>query len=118
MTDLPEPTRRGFLGHVAGAYLCTSALAMGGAAAEPLKRLMDAYATECSALEGGFGDTPEGPALPAWDAINSEDGLPPAQSREVALEALRLAIEMAPDFGNMPGPANLTASALAYFKTA
>lgn len=80
---------------------------------EPLAAMIRAYRDEDAVVQSFPGDIPEDFEHAAFMALTDYD-LPPARSRAVALDALRLAIE----FGKAHADASvgLTAAALAYFE--
>ncbi|MFG1341361.1 hypothetical protein [Xanthobacter autotrophicus] len=116
MSELRPTSRRGFLGHVAGAYLATGALTAGAVAlADPLLALVEAYRDECARLDAIPGNILDDEPMPVWDALN-EGRIPAATSTEGAIAALRLAKEMCEDFGGADAIPNLIGAALRFLE--
>ena len=113
MTDLP--TRRGFLGHVAGAYFAAGALTSAVVLADPLADMIDAYRQELQHVNDLPGDPPDDFV---WRAMNALDGksVPAPASRETALDALRIARAECRDNCAPPMVLNLIDASLAYFE--
>lgn len=111
-----SPTRRGFFGHMAGAYLASGALT--GAAvviSDPVAAMVAAYRDECTRLNAIKGDISEDEPMPVWDALGAEE-FPVATTKEGAVEALRLAIEMGDENMRLDPMSNLLRSALGFFE--
>jgi len=118
MSELRPTSRRGFLGHVAGAYVAAGALTAGSAVlADPLLGLVEAYRDECARLVTIPGDIPDDELMPVWDTLNSSPRLA-ATSKEGAIAALRLAKEMCEDFSGVEAIPNLIGAALRFLEGA
>lgn len=85
-------------------------------ATEPLAKLISAYRSECAALNANEDGFLAGNRNDAFDALNEVEGLPTAQSREVALDALRLALEIESGMMGEAAVPNLVQAALAHFE--
>lgn len=118
MSELRPTSRRGFLGHVAGAYLATGALTAGAVVlADPLLALVEAYRDECARLDAMPGSIPDDEPIPVWDALNAGP-LPAATTKEGAMEALRLVIEMHEYFASADAMPHLVQAALQFLEGA
>lgn len=115
MTE-PSTTRRGFFGHVAGAYMAAGALTTSVALADPLRDLITAYYDERNAMNAYPGEIPDSYPTPAFDRLAGEDDLPAPKSRETALQSLRTALKENDESMGMPMISNLIAASLAYFE--
>jgi len=113
MTDLP--TRRGFLGHVAGAYFAAGALTSAVVLADPLADMIDAYRQELQHVNDLPGDPPDDFVWHAMNALDA-DAVPAPCTRATALDALRLAKAECTDMSAPPMVLNLVTAALAYFE--
>ncbi|MDI4657238.1 hypothetical protein [Xanthobacter autotrophicus] len=112
-----NPSRRGFLGHVAGAYLASGALTAGVVLADPLQSLVTAYRDECDRLNAIPGNIPDDEPMPVWHAING-DSIPAATTKEGAMSALQLAIDLHEDFASVDAIPNLMRAALGFLEGA
>lgn len=109
-----HPSRRGLLAGAAATALLGVAAAH---AADPLVALIAAYRAECEQLNATVGDIPDDAPMPIWHALN--DGrIPPATSKEGAIAALRLAVEMCEDFAGADAVPNLMQAALSFLEGA
>lgn len=111
----PSTTRRGFLGHVAGAYMAAGALPVMVAHADPLADLLAAYETENRMLNEYPGGIPEDLPTPAFSALD-DGAVPGAQTKGAALQALRVAMDENDQMGGFAMVSNLIAASLAYFE--
>lgn len=82
---------------------------------EPLADMIRAFREEEATLRSFPGDIPEDFEHAAFRALG-DDELPPAQSREVALDALRLAVRLGDEVSGDYAGTNLTRAALAFFE--
>lgn len=82
---------------------------------EPLADMIRAFREEEATLRALPGDIPEDFEHAAFHALG-DDELPPAQSREVALDALRLAVRLGDEVSGDYAGTNLTRAALAFFE--
>ena len=82
---------------------------------EPLAELIRAFHDEESDMCSFPGDIPDDFENPAFAALGDEE-LPPAQSREVALDAMRLAVRLGDEASGDYAGTNLTRAALAFFE--
>lgn len=82
---------------------------------EPLADMIRAFREEEATLHAFPGDIPEDFEHVAFRALG-DDELPPAQSREVALDALRLAVRFGDEVSGDYAGTNLTRAALAFFE--
>ncbi|MDI4667082.1 hypothetical protein K9U40_22560 [Xanthobacter autotrophicus] len=110
-----SPTRRFVLkGATAAALLTVPAITM-ASEADPLRALVEAYRAECAWLNSTIGDIPDDAPMPIWDALN-EGNIPAATSKEGAIAALRLAVEMCEDFSGVDAVPNLMRAALGFLE--
>ncbi|MFS8037719.1 hypothetical protein ACI7BZ_12295 [Xanthobacter sp. AM11] len=103
-------SRRGLLAGAAAVALFRPATAH---AADPLVALIAAYRTECEQLNATVGDIPDDTPMPVWQALN-EGRIPAATSKEGAIAALQLAVEMSEDFAGADTVPNLMQAALSF----
>lgn len=82
---------------------------------EPLAKLIRAFHDEEAVMRSFPGDIPDDFEHAAYAALG-DDELPPAQSREVALDALRLAVRLGDEAPGDYAGTNLTRAALAFFE--
>jgi len=82
---------------------------------EPLADMIRAFREEEATLRAFPGDIPEDFEHKAFRALG-DDELPPAQSREVALDALRLAVRFGDEVSGDYAAPNLARAALAFFE--
>lgn len=115
--SVPTTSRRGFLGHVAGAYMAAGALTAGVVLADPLHDLVTAYRDECARIDAIPGDIPDDTPMPVWDVMNG-DIIPVATTKEGAMAALRLAIDLHEDFASVDAVPNLMRAALGFLEAA
>ena len=76
--------------------------------------MIQAYREEEATLKSFPGDIPDDFEHAAFNALDDE--LPPARSREVALDALRLSVRIGEDFPGDRAGTNLARAALAFFE--
>ncbi|OYW61975.1 MAG: hypothetical protein B7Z30_00565 [Rhizobiales bacterium 12-68-15] len=111
----PTTTRRGFLGHVAGAYFAAGAITTTVALADPLADMIDAYRQELQHVNELPGDPPDDFVWRAMNALDA-DVVPVPCTRATALDALRLAKAECTDMSAPPMVLNLVTAALAFFE--
>ncbi|MFG1294079.1 twin-arginine translocation signal domain-containing protein [Xanthobacter versatilis] len=112
-----SPSRRSLLkGATAAALLTVPAITV-ASEADPLLDLVTAYRDECAWLNSTIGDIPDDAPMPVWDALN-EGRIPVATSKEGAIAALRLAVEMCEDFSGVDAVPNLMQAALGFLEGA
>jgi hypothetical protein len=112
-----SPSRRAILkGATAAALLTVPAVTM-ASEADPLRALVAAYRDECARLDAIPGDIPADEPMPVWYTINS-DALPMATTKEGAMAALQLAIDMHEDFAFVDAVPNLMRAALGFLEGA
>lgn len=91
------------------------------AEAEPLADLISAYRAECAAInayEGDLENLQEDCFHEAFNALNNVESFPAGQSKGVALDALRLALEIEDGMMGTAAVPNLVQAALTYFEGA
>lgn len=116
MSEL-RPSRRALLkGATAAALLTVPAPAL-ASEADPLHDLVRAYRDECASLNAIPGDIPDDEPMPVWHALNG-GALPAAATKEGAMEALRLAIDLHEDFASVDAVPNLMRAALGFLEGA
>lgn len=114
-------TRRGFLGHMAGAYLAAGATATvtatvtAAALADPLADMIAAYWREVETANAFPGDVPDDFPWAAMQALD-DDTIPAPATRQTALDALRLAKNECRYMLAPPMVGQLITAALAYFE--
>ncbi|MFG1270107.1 hypothetical protein [Xanthobacter versatilis] len=110
-----SPSRRAILKGATAATLLTMPVAALASEADPLRALVAAYRDECARLNAIPGDIPDDEPTPVWEALN-EGPLPVAATKEGAMDALRLAIEMHKDFTYTKAVPNLMQAALGFLE--
>lgn len=110
-----SPSRRAILkGATAAALLTVPAVTL-ASEADSLRALVAAYRDECGRLNLFEDDIPDDEPTPIWEALN-KGPLPVAATREGAMDALRLAIEMHKDFTYTKAVPNLMQAALGFLE--
>ncbi|ABS68654.1 hypothetical protein Xaut_3425 [Xanthobacter versatilis] len=109
-----SPSRRSLLKGATAALLTVPAT-ITALEADPLRALVAAYRDECARLNAIPGDIPDDEPTPVWEALN-EGPLPVAATKEGAMDALRLAIEMHKDFTYTKAVPNLMQAALGFLE--
>lgn len=110
-----SPSRRSLLKGATAAALLTVPAAALVSEADPLRALIAAYRTECAWLNATIGDIPDDTPMPVWNALN-EGRIPVATSKEGAIAALKLAVEMCEDFSGVDAVPNLMQAALGFLE--
>lgn len=110
----PSLSRRGLMAGAAATALLGPSAAH---PADPLCALVAAYRAECAWLNATVGDIPDGTPTPIWGALN-EGRIPAATSKEGAIAALQLAVEMSGDFSGVDAVPNLMQAALSFLEGA
>ncbi|MFG1376897.1 hypothetical protein [Xanthobacter autotrophicus] len=108
-----SPSRRG----ATAAALLTMPVAAMASEADLLRTLVAAYRDECARLNLFEDDIPDDEPTPAWEILN-EGPLPVAATKEGAMDALRLAIEMNKDFTYTKAIPNLVQATLGFLEGA
>ena len=119
MADIePTTSRRGFLGHVAGAYLAAGAVTAGAVLiADPVLDAVTAYRDEAARLNAMPEEISEDEPQPVWEALeNGGTYLPAATTQKGAIEALRLALEIDREFSSTNILPNLMQAALGFLE--
>ncbi|MFG1306027.1 twin-arginine translocation signal domain-containing protein [Xanthobacter autotrophicus] len=110
-----SPTRRSLLkGATAAALLTVPAITL-ASEADPLQSLVTAYRDECARLNAIPGDIPDDTPMPVWHVLNG-DAIPAATTKEGAMSALQLAIDLHEDFASVDAVPNLMQAALGFLE--
>ncbi len=80
MTTGNSPTRRSFLGHVAGAYVATVMPLTAATASDPILDIVRAYRAEEARLIDLTGAPGEDETMPVWDVLEHGERLAPART--------------------------------------
>ncbi|MFG1179001.1 hypothetical protein [Xanthobacter versatilis] len=110
-----SPSRRAILKGATAAALLTMPVDALASEADPLRALVAAYRDECARLNAIPGDIPDDTPMPVWNALN-EGRIPVATSKEGAIAALKLAVEMCEDFSGVDAVPNLMQAALGFLE--
>ncbi|MFG1278237.1 hypothetical protein [Xanthobacter autotrophicus] len=110
-----SPSRRAILKGATAAALLTMPVAALASEADPLRALVDAYRAECAWLNSTIGDIPDDTPMPVWHVLNG-DAIPAATTKEGAMSALQLAIDLHEDFASVDAVPNLMRAALGFLE--